>query len=102
MKEFRGNSFLKTIKPKNYTFQPGDVIKYAVMHNEYSKDYLYFNEITIENETESIDINIEPSETSKFPVGNLLFEIELTYGDGVVKTYQYDLEIKADGIYERN
>lgn len=101
MNLFRGDSFIKTIKPTNYTFQAGDIIKYAVIQNEYSKDYLFHNEIKIEKEVESVDIDINASETSKFPVGNLLLEIELTYG-GLVKTTQYNLKVEADGIYERN
>lgn len=101
MEIFRGDSFYKTIKPKGYAFQTGDILKCAVMKSASSKNYIYEETITIENECESIDISINPSETAKFPTGILLFEIELTYGENV-KTEQYKLEVKADGIHERN
>ena len=100
---FRGDTFLKTLRPNNdYKFQVGDKIHFAVMVDEYSKNYLFENIINVETETETVDILIPPEKSATFDVGNLLLEIEITYGDGIVKTQQYQLEIREDGIYERN
>lgn len=99
MEIFRGDTIAKTIK-SNYTFQKGDVIHYAVMNNAFSKDKIFESKQEIQETSDTVDIVISASETSKFPVGTLLFEIEITYADNYVKTNQYKLEVKADGIYE--
>ena len=99
---FRGDTFLKALRPNDYKFQVNDKIHIAVMVNEYSKDYLFEEVIEIKQEQETIDIEIPASKTSTFEVGTLLLEVEITYGDGIVKTQQYELEVREDGIYERN
>lgn len=101
MELFRGDSFIKKIV-SNYEFRTGDKIHIAVMKNAYSKKYLHEQTITIQNNTNEINFEILPSETDKFPIENLLLEIELTTIDGIVKTNQYELNVKADGIHERN
>lgn len=101
MELFRGDSFIKKIS-SNYQFKFGDKIHIAVMKNAYSKDYLHEQTIEIQNNTNEINFEILPSETDKFPIEKLLLEIELTTSEGIVKTNQYDLQVKADGIYERN
>ena len=101
MELFRGDSFIKEIT-SNYQFKAGDQLHIAVMKNAYSREYLHEQIIEIEKETNSIILEILPSETDKFPIEKLLLEIELTTTEGIVKTNQYDLEVKADGIYERN
>ena len=99
----RGDTFLKAFKPtKEYTFQIGDKIHVAVLLDKCSKNYLYENVIIFDKETKDVDILIPPEATSKFELGNLLLEIEVTYGDGIVKTQQYTLNVEGDGIYERN
>lgn len=101
MELFRGDSFIKKIT-SNYQFRVGDKLHIAVMKNAYSKDYLHEQLIGIQNQTNEINFEILPSETDKFPAEKLLLEIELTTVDGIVKTEQYDLIVKVDGIYERN
>ena len=101
MELFRGDSFIKKIS-SNYQFKSGDKIHIAVMKNAYSREYLHEQTIEIQNNTNEINFEILPSETDKFPIEKLLLEIELTTSGGIVKTNQYDLQVKADGIYERN
>lgn len=101
MEFFRGDSFIRKIV-SNYEFKNGDRIHIAVMTDPYSRNYLHEEIKEIENATKEITFEILPSETDKFPVGNLLLEIEATTSDGLVKTEQYILKVKADGIYERN
>lgn len=101
MELFRGDSFIKKIT-SNYQFRSGDKFHIAVMKNAYSRDYLHEQTIEIKSNTNEINFEILPSETDKFPTEKLLLEIELTTTNGIVKTNQYDLEVKADGIYERN
>ena len=101
MEYFRGDTFLKNIKAQNYTFQEGDKIHIAILKNAYSKEYLYEEVIEVDGATDTISLEISAEEMAKLPVDKLLLEIELTTGD-IVKTHQYDLVIKADGIYERN
>lgn len=101
MKLFRGDTFLKKIV-SNYQFRVGDTLHIVVMRNAYSREYLHQQTKKIEAETNEINFEILPSETDKFPIEDLLLEIELTTVDGIVKTNQYKLEVKADGIYERN
>lgn len=101
MKIFRGDSFIKKIV-SNYKFKVGDHLKIAVMKNAYSREYLHEQTINIVEETNEINFEILPSETDKFPVEKLLLEIELTTSNGIVKTNQFEIEVEADGIYERN
>ena len=101
MELFRGDSFIKKIV-SNYEFRTGDKLHIAVLKNAYSKKYLHEQIITIQNNTNEINFEILPSETDKFPIEKLLLEIELTTTDGIVKTNQYELNVKVDGIYERN
>lgn len=101
MELFRGDSFIKKIT-SSYQFRFGDTLHIAVMKNAYSRDYLHEQLIEIESNTNEINFEILPSETDNFPIEKLLLEIELTTIDGIVKTNQYDLEVKADGICERN
>lgn len=99
----RGDTFYKKIRPTNkYKFQAGDKIHIAVMENIFSKNYLYEKEIEITEEKEFFELEILPSKTRNFPTSLLLLEIEVTYGNGIVKTNQYGLNVKGDGIYERN
>ena len=97
MERFRGDSFKKTLEIENYTFQPDDVIKFAIMKNPYSKEKIFENTILIDKEQDSIDLIIPIEKTKELPIGNLIFEIEVT-SSGIVKTYQEFLEVKADGI----
>lgn len=97
MERFRGDSFKKTLEIENYTFQPDDVIKFAIMKNPYSKEKIFENTILIVSEQNSVDLIIPIEKTKEFPIGNLIFEIEVNCS-GIVKTYQEFLEVKADGI----
>ena len=101
MELFRGDTFLKKIV-SNYQFRVGDTLHIVVMRNAYSRNYLHEQKKVIQAETNEVEFEILPSETDKFPIEDLLLEIELTTVDGIVKTNQYKLEVKADGVYERN
>ena len=100
MELFRGDSFVKRIKLNEYKLKAGDKFHIAVMRNAYSDKYLHEQIIEIQKETDEIVFEILPNKTSEFPIANLLLEIELTYSDGIVKTNQYSIEMKADGIRE--
>lgn len=99
---YRGDTFLQKIKAENYTFEIGDKLHIAIMNNEYSKNYLYETIIEIKEKNDSVNLEISADDTSKFEIGDLLLEVELTTISGIVKTNQYELQVKADGIYERN
>lgn len=101
MELFRGDTFFKEIYSQEYEFRVGDTLKVAIMKNAYSKNYLHKQVITINANTYKVDLEILPSETDKLPIGKLLLEIELTTVDSIVATNQYELNVKADGIYEQ-
>lgn len=101
MELFRGDSFIKTIT-SSYQFGIGDKLIIAVMRNAYSREYLHQQTIEVKSGTNEINFEILPCETDKFPIGELLLEIELTTASGIVQTNQYKLNVKADGIYEQN
>ena len=98
---FRGDTFMKKIVSV-YQFRKGDKFRVAIMYNAYSKEKLYEEEFIVENEDDDIILEIAPEETAKFPIGELLLELEMTTVDGIVKTDQFMLNVKADGINERN
>ena len=97
MVRFRGDSFKKILEIENYSFQPDDIVKFAIMKNPYSKEKVFEDTILIDSEKNSVDLIIPIEKTKEFPIGNLIFEIEVTCS-GIVKTYQEFLEVKADGI----
>ena len=101
MELFRGDSFIKKIN-SSYQFRVGDKLHIAVMKNAYSDKYLYEENREIKGDSNYFVLEILPSETDKFPIQELLLEIELTTIDGIVKTNQYKINVKADGIYERH
>ena len=101
MEIFRGDTFYRELVPnQNYKFQKDDIIKVAVMVNTDSENHLFDDTITVEEESEKVDILIPPEKTARFEIGDLILEIEVTYGGGIVKTQQYILEVKEDGIHE--
>lgn len=101
MEIFRGDTFYRELVPnQNYKFQKDDIIKVAVMVNTDSEKHLFDDTITVEEESEKVDILIPPEKTANFEIGDLILEIEVTYGGGIVKTQQYILEVKEDGIHE--
>lgn len=101
MEIFRGDTFYRELVPnQNYKFQKDDIIKVAVMVNTDSENHLFDDTITVEEESEKVDILIPPEKTASFEIGDLILEIEVTYGGGIVKTQQYILEVKEDGIHE--
>ena len=102
MQFLRGDTFFKTIYSEDYTFRPGDKLHIAIMKNAYNDKYLHEQVKEIQSDTNEFDLEILPCETDKFPIGDLLLEIELTTVDGIVKTNQYKLNVEADGIHERN
>lgn len=102
MELFRGDTFLKQIGTTNYTFRVGDKLHIAIMKNEYSKEYLYEGVIELTEEKDFVDLEIPASKTKEFPVGDLLLEVELTTVDEIVQTNQYKINVRMDGIYERN
>lgn len=99
---FRGDTLILTITPENYKFKTGDVLHYAIMDNAYSEKYIYDNTIKIEKDIDSVDIVVEPKDTKNFEIGKLLLEIELSYANQIIVTNQYQLVVKADGIYDRD
>lgn len=99
---FRGDTFVREITTNDYQLQKGDKFHIVVMRNAYEKNYLHEQIIEIQEQTNKVNFEILPCETDKLPIGELLLEIELTTTSGIVVTNQYTLEVKADGIYERN
>ena len=99
MELFRGDTFYKSVTAGDYKFQPDDVLRVAILNNTIDNIKLYENEIKITEEQTSILVEIPASETKELKPGILVLELELTYS-GVVKTEQFELLVKADGIYE--
>lgn len=101
-KYFRGDTILLDIDAEEYTFQKDDVLKVALMKTVYDRDYSYENTITIPQEQATVQIVIPPEATKTLSEGVYTLEFELTTNLGIVSTTQFDIEIKEDGIYERN
>lgn len=102
MEMFRGDTFLKEIFSEDYEFKPNDQMHVAVLKSAYSDKFLYEKKIIIDKETNKVELEIPPKETSQFPTEKIILEIELTTKDGFVKTNQYELDVKADGINGQN
>ena len=87
-KKFRGDTILNRITGNGYVFQPGDVLKIAVMKFVNFEHHEYDAEITVAEEQDAIEF--DPRE--------LILEIQLTTAVGVRVTYQEKLDVKEDGI----
>lgn len=94
---FRGDTFSKKVSIEGYTLQPDDIIHVAILLSSMG-GIIYDSVEKIITETDNYVISIPATETEKLIPGVLTLEIELTYGDGFVKTQQYELIVKADGI----
>ena len=99
MEIFRGDTFYKSVTAGDYIFQPDDILRVAILNNTIDNIKLYENEIKVTEETTSILVEIPASKTKELKPGFLVLELELTY-TGIVKTEQFELLVKADGIYE--
>lgn len=97
MEIFRGDTFYKSVTAGDYIFQPDDILRVAILNNTIDNIKLYENEIKITEETTSILVEIPASKTKELKPGFLVLELELTYS-GIVKTEQFELLVKADGI----
>lgn len=94
---FQGNTFYKKLTIPGYTFNKDDVIHIAVLQTTLG-GILWEDKHTFIESTDSYIIDIPANETEKLSPGVLILEIELTYGNGLVKTNQYELVIKAAGL----
>ena len=99
MELFRGDTFYKSVTAGDYIFQANDILRVAILNNAVDNIKLYENEIKITEEQTSILLEIPASKTKELKPGILVLELELTYS-GIVKTEQFELLVKADGIYE--
>lgn len=97
MELFRGDTFYKSVTAGDYIFQPDDILRVAILNNTLDETKLYENEIKVTEEQTSILVEIPASETKELKPGILVLELELTYS-GIVKTEQFELLVKADGI----
>lgn len=95
----RGDTFSDTIVSKNYTFLPGDIIRIGVKREKSQKQYLLFQEITIERPTTEVPFIFKSEETSKLSAGDCWFEVEVTYnGDKVETPKQEKYKIVEDVV----
>lgn len=97
MELFRGDTFYKSVTAGDYVFQPDDILRVAILNNTLDETKLYENEIKVTEEQTSILVEIPASKTKELKPGILVLELELTYS-GIVKTQQFELLVKADGI----
>lgn len=85
----RGNTFEAVVGMTNretgeaYVPQEGDVVRFGMKKN--AKDKTCVIEKVIPNDT--LALYIAPSETQGLPVGNYVYDLELTYADGNVDTF---------------
>lgn len=98
MELFRGDTFYKSVTAGDYVFQPDDILRVAILNNTLDETKLYENEIKVMEEQTSILVEIPASKTKELKPGILVLELELTYS-GIVKTQQFELLVKADGIH---
>lgn len=94
---FRGDTIDEEISIEDYKFKSGDIIKVAVIDNMDS-EILYDDTKEFTEEAESYQLYILPEKTKQFPIRELLLEIEVTIDTDFVRTFQYILDVKEDGI----
>lgn len=94
---FRGDTIDEEISIEDYKFKSGDIIKVAVIDNMDS-EILYDDTKEFTEETESYQLYISSEKTRKFPIRKLLLEFEVTIDTDFVRTFQYILDVKEDGI----
>lgn len=84
----RGDTLRLTVEIKNsngttYTPAQGDVVRFAAKRHYYDTQTAIHK--TIPNDTQLL--HLVPSDTSNLPVGDYVYDIELTYANGDVDTF---------------
>ena len=84
----RGDTFRAKIRLVNragesYTPQTGDVITFAAMQKY--DDAVPLIEKTIDND--SMELVLDPADTSALPYGSYVYDMDLTYANGDVDTF---------------
>lgn len=91
----RGDTFVvKVVMKKDgaeYTPEPGDVVRFAVKHDELKpdgSDYvddepLILKEVPIE----TMLLQLDPEDTKKHAFGTYVYDMEITFADGAVDTF---------------
>ena len=83
----RGDTFFGQITLMNgeEPFQPsaGDVIRFAMKKDYTDAETLILKEIPYD----TLMLRLDPADTKPFPFGKYVYDIEITFADGVVDTF---------------
>lgn len=103
---FRGDTFefdfdAKFTDGETYIFKPGDTLKVGVKQKLSNTNYILFQKIDIEEETDTVTVIFSHEEMQKCCKGDKILEVELTHKNGTVRTlYQNKITILEDVIDE--
>lgn len=84
----RGDTLRVTISMEDeqgqeYTPVEGDVIRFAMKNNYMATDVLIEKEIP----HDTMQLELQPSDTKNLAFGSYVYDIEITFADGVVDTF---------------
>lgn len=82
-------------------FQQGDIVKVGMKKFiDATNTYLLFKEIEIQDVCDGVQVIFLPEETKDIPLGNAVFEVELTYNNGASKKtiFEENVFVKGDVV----
>lgn len=82
-------------------FQVGDLVRFGMKKNTSHADYALYKEITIDEETDSIEFVFSSEETQKLDVQVYQVEIELTRSGIVETVYRDRLNVLGDVVNDK-
>lgn len=100
---FRGDSLVLNFKIKKGAIPKDTVLKYGLFDTSNTGENLP-KEIAFEEETTFFQVVCNPESTENLPLSKdvlpnkLVFEMELNFPDGFVKTLQQEVQIKEEYI----
>ena len=91
----RGDTFVAKVKitkdDEEYTPEPGDVVRFAVKHNQLKPDNSDYTDedplILKEVPIETMLLQLDPEDTKSLAFGTYVYDIEITFSDGTVDTF---------------
>ena len=93
---YRGDTFSRTVKPKNFTFETGDKIRIGAKNLLTDKQAVFEVIHTFEETATEYTFTFSAETMAKIAPKSYIFEIEITKNNNVQTVLQDELTIKGD------
>lgn len=105
MEKYRGDTYIFNVTLEQdeqaQKFQVGDIVRFGAKTNTAQTEYALYKEITVDEETDSVEFVFSSEDTSKLDVRVYLIEIELTRNGNVETVYRDKLNVLGDVVNDK-